>query len=267
MPVLFGLKLPPILGFFRVPLTWYAVFSHIQESNVAEVIISLTSITILIIVKMVINEKCKARFKIPIPIELLVMILATVISHYTHLHANYDVKVVGYIPSGLPTPKVPSLYHANNYIADSFIIAIVSFTLSISMAKMLSQKNQYAIDDNQEMFAYGMSYGVSAFFACFGGAQAPPRTLIHESCGGKTQMASLFSCVLVLFVCLFMGSLVEVGEVGNWISSCMLELSSKDAFSHAWTSSTYIWKYVKRSKCVNASWLKLNCGRTLCKVP
>ena len=211
VPILLGVKLSPILGLFRVPLTWYAVFTHITESNIAEVIISLTSITILVIVKMVINERCKARFKIPIPIELLVMILATLISHYTMLHDTYNVKVVGSIASGLPTPKVPSMYNAKAYILDAFMVAIVSFTLSISMAKLLSQKHQYTIDDNQEMFAYGMSYGVSAFLGCFGGAQAPPRTLIHESCGGKTQMAALFSSTLVLFVCLFMGSLVQVG--------------------------------------------------------
>ena len=63
----------------------------------------------------------------------------------------------------------------------------------------------------QELFALGASFFISSFFQVFPGTQAPPRSLVQESAGGKTQVAGLFSCVLVLLVCLVMGPALQVG--------------------------------------------------------
>ena len=60
------------------------------------------------------------------------------------------------------------------------------------------------------MFALGSSFLVSSFFGCFPGAQAPPRTFIQESAGGKTQVAGIISSVLVLMVCLFVAPVTQV---------------------------------------------------------
>ena len=68
----------------------------------------------------------------------------------------------------------------------------------------------YRIDDSQEMLAYGLGNLVCAFFSSFVGSQAPPRTLVHEATGGKTQLASMVSAVLVLLVFLFLGPFIQV---------------------------------------------------------
>lgn len=38
-------------------------------------------------------------------------------------------------------------------------------------------------------------------------AQAPPRSLVHDAAGGKSQVSGIVSAILVLFVCLFLGPL------------------------------------------------------------
>ena len=207
VPAMLGITIRGHTGIFKVPLTWYDIFDHITDTNICALITSLASLLILVVLKEVINERFKSRMKVPIPAELIVVIIATIASHYAHLHDAYNLKIVGSIPVGIPAPRVPPLSNAFSYLADTLVISIISFAISISMAKLMAKKHDYSIDVNQELFASGLCYGISAFFNSFAGAQAPPRTLVHESIGGKTQVSSLFSCGMVLIVCLFLGQL------------------------------------------------------------
>jgi len=56
---------------------------------------------------------------------------------------------VGYIKRGLPPPLIPSLDNADQLIVSAIIIAAVSLSVSISMAKMLSRKHTYKVSSNQ----------------------------------------------------------------------------------------------------------------------
>ena len=53
-----------------------------------------------------------------------------------------------FLPS-LPMPSIPNPTVAGGYLKDAFIIGIVAFTQSVSMAKILARKNNYSIDPNQ----------------------------------------------------------------------------------------------------------------------
>ncbi len=204
---LFGVKLPGHQGTFRVPMVYYELFRHIHHTNVTTLIIGLVCIVLLLIFREVISERFKKKLPVPIPSEFIVIILGTLISHFVNFHGRYNVKIVGTIPLGIPAPSVPPMTNASNYIADAIPIAILSFTISITMAKLLARKHRYPIDVNQELIAYGLMNGGSAFFGCFAGCQAPPRSLVNDATGGKTQMNSIFSCLLVLLVMLALGKL------------------------------------------------------------
>ncbi len=56
---------------------------------------------------------------------------------------------MGYIKRGLPPPLIPSLNNADQLIVSAIIIAAVSLSVSISMAKMLSRKHTYKVSSNQ----------------------------------------------------------------------------------------------------------------------
>ncbi len=56
---------------------------------------------------------------------------------------------MGYIKRGLPPPLIPSLDNADQLIVSAIIIAAVSLSVSISMAKMLSRKHTYKVSSNQ----------------------------------------------------------------------------------------------------------------------
>jgi MFS superfamily sulfate permease-like transporter len=87
------------------------------------------------------------------------VIIGTIISHFTHLHSQYGISVVGEIKRGLPLPVLPSFNHLNLLIVPAITIAAVSLSISISMAKMFSQKHGYKVSSNQvcimEVFVLG----------------------------------------------------------------------------------------------------------------
>lgn len=77
------------------------------------------------------------------------MIIGTVVSHLAHLHAEFNVSVVGKIERGLPPPSLPSLSTINQLIVPAMATAAVALSISISMAKMFSRKHGYKVSSNQ----------------------------------------------------------------------------------------------------------------------
>jgi MFS superfamily sulfate permease-like transporter len=75
--------------------------------------------------------------------------MGTMISHFTQFHSKYGVSVVGQIKRGLPLPSLPSLNNVDQLIVPAITIAVVSLSISISMAKMLSRKHSYKVSSNQ----------------------------------------------------------------------------------------------------------------------
>ena len=57
------------------------------------------------------------------------------------------------IASSLPSPTLPPLSLVPNILLDSFVITMVSYTISMSMALIFAQKLGYEVDSNQELMA------------------------------------------------------------------------------------------------------------------
>jgi len=52
-------------------------------------------------------------------------------------------------------------------IVDSFVTAIVSYVVSMSMALILAEGEDYVVDPNQELLALVMNKRIQYFFAMF----------------------------------------------------------------------------------------------------
>ncbi|ESO97396.1 hypothetical protein LOTGIDRAFT_114864, partial [Lottia gigantea] len=154
-------------GTGKIIKTFIEIFSNIKKTNIADLIISIVSIVILLTVKIFVNEKYKARLKIPIPIDLIVVVLSTIISYVSNFKDVYGVAIVGDIPTGMPPPILPNFESTPRVAKDSFVVAILIFALTISMAKLMAKLNNYELNNNQELVAYGMSNLFSSFFQCF----------------------------------------------------------------------------------------------------
>lgn len=159
------------------------------------------------------NEWLKPKLSrmcmVPVPIELIVVVSGTLLSRFIDLGSNYHIKTIGTIPTGFPAFEVPTMDLVQDIAIDGFIIAMVSYTISVSMALIFAQKLNYEIDFNQELLAMGSGNIVGSFFSCMPFAASLSRSAIQESTGGKTQIASLISCGLLTFVLLWIGPFFE----------------------------------------------------------
>lgn len=86
---------------------------------------------------------------------------------------------------------------------------MVSYTITISMALIFAQKLNYKINSNQELLAMGLSNVVGSFFACMPVSASLSRSLIQQTVGGRTQIASVVSCMILLTILLWMGPFFE----------------------------------------------------------
>lgn len=147
---------------------------------------------------------------LPVPIELIVVVTGTLVSQFMDLSKNYGIKTIGTIPTGFPAFELPDLDLSKQLVVDGFIIAMVSYTVSVSMALIFAQKLCYEIDFNQELLALGTSNVFGSFFSCLPLSASLSRSAIQESTGGRTQIASLVSCGLLTFVLLWIGPFFEL---------------------------------------------------------
>lgn len=76
-----------------------AVLSDISNTNVTTLILGLACIVFLYAVKDL-NERFKKKLPIPIPGEIIVVIVSTGVSYGLSLSDDYQVDVVGKIPAG-----------------------------------------------------------------------------------------------------------------------------------------------------------------------
>lgn len=75
------------------------MLSDITSTNVSSLILGLVCIVFLYAVKDV-NERFKKKLPVPIPGEIIVVIVSTGVSFGMSLASDYDVGVVGKIPTG-----------------------------------------------------------------------------------------------------------------------------------------------------------------------
>ncbi|XP_033882328.2 prestin-like isoform X1 [Acipenser ruthenus] len=205
---LFGIETKRYSGPLSVIYSFIAVVSKITTTNTAAITVALICIVFLVGVKEI-NERFKKKLPVPIPGEIIVVIISTGVSYGMKLHENYGVDVVGEIPVGLLPPAVPDFSIFAAVITDSFAIAIVGFSMAASMSKIFALKHGYTVNGNQELIALGLCNFSGSFFQTFAVTCSMSRSLVQESTGGKTQIAGLLASIVVLLVIVAIGFVFE----------------------------------------------------------
>uniref|UniRef100_H2YJM2 STAS domain-containing protein n=1 Tax=Ciona savignyi TaxID=51511 RepID=H2YJM2_CIOSA len=177
-----------------------------RERVSATVIISAICVIFLLGVKEI-NERFKKKLPlgIPIPGEIIVVIVGTGVSYGADLAGNFGVQIIGEIPSGLPVPQVPPVDKFSSIVGSAIPIAIIGYAVAVSMAKIFGGTFGYKISPNQELVAYGVANITSSFFFCFPAFPSMSRSCVQVDSGGKTQLVAILSALLMLLVLLWIG--------------------------------------------------------------
>nr|XP_017536315.2 solute carrier family 26 member 10 isoform X9 [Manis javanica] len=185
-------------------MTLAAVLTALPRSSPAELTISALSLALLVPIKEL-NVRFRDRLPTPIPGEIVLVLLASVLCFTSSLDTRYNVQIVGLLPGGFLQPHLPNLAELPRILADSLPIALVTFAVSVSLASIYADKYNYTIDSNQELLAHGVSNLISSLFSCFPNSATLATTSLLVDAGGNTQLAGLFSCIVVLSVLLWLG--------------------------------------------------------------
>ncbi|XP_070473153.1 prestin isoform X1 [Equus przewalskii] len=185
-----------------------AVLQNVKNLNVCSLGVGLMVFGLLLGGKEF-NERFKEKLPAPIPLEFFAVVMGTGISAGFNLQESYNVDVVGTLPLGLLPPANPdtSLFHL--VYVDAIAIAIVGFSVTISMAKTLANKHGYQVDGNQELIALGLCNSIGSLFQTFSISCSLSRSLVQEGTGGKTQLAGCLASLMILLVILATGFLFE----------------------------------------------------------
>uniref|UniRef100_A0A5S6R137 STAS domain-containing protein n=1 Tax=Trichuris muris TaxID=70415 RepID=A0A5S6R137_TRIMR len=209
VPALFGLVVSSHQGAGQLLMHYMELFSIISDTNWSTFIGSMICISFLLSVKLFVDPISKRKLRVPVPSELIVVIVGTVVSYVAKLPERYHTKVVGEIPAGFPVPHVPRFDLMEKLVLDTLILAIVAYSLSVSLAKMYAKKHNYKINPYQEFFAYSGMNIVGSFFQCWPASNSTSRILIYEGAGAKTQLAAIIGTLIVVITILFIAPYLE----------------------------------------------------------
>ncbi|CDW55146.1 Prestin [Trichuris trichiura] len=210
LPSAFGIKGLPTVGHpFAVIRFYGCFFMRIMKTNWVTLITSAVCIFTLAVTKQHIAPLWKRRLKFPLPIEIIVVIICTIASYLIDLPGNYQVDIVGEVPSGLLPPRLPRWDLISRMVPDAISVGIVAYSICISLAKLFAKKHDYRLLPNQEWFALGLVNTCSSFFSCHPTCASLSRTALQDSQGGQTQVAAVVGALVIMFVLLFLAPFVK----------------------------------------------------------
>ncbi|KAM4022956.1 solute carrier family 26 member 6-like [Anomaloglossus baeobatrachus] len=205
---LFGIRMSQKTAPLSLIYTIVKIFSRITETHIGSLVTSIIAIFLLLILKFL-NEKFISRLLVPVPIELIMLIVSTGVSYAVGLDRKFGIESVGHIPVGLKTPMLPDFSLFGDIVGNAFTIAVVGYAITISLGKVFASKHGYKVDSNQELIAIGFSNFVGSFFQCFAISASVSRSLVQESTGGNTQVASAVASFVVFIIILRAGELFQ----------------------------------------------------------
>ena len=176
-----------------------------------------------------------------VPGPLVVVGLATALSAFFNF-AGLGIRVVGEVPSQLPTPilPIPQGIDPGDLILGAVAVLIVSFGSGIVTARSFGAKNGYPVDANRELFGFGAANLASGLFGGFPVSASDSRTAINDLMGGKTQLAGIVSAAAVAFTVVFLADALAVlptPALGAVLASAAISLIDWQSLWHLWRIS------------------------------
>ena len=134
----------------------------------------------------------------------IILVFASILFVYS-LDGATNLRTVGHIPTGLPSFLIPDVDPQIwlSILPGSFIIALVTYIESYSIATTLATKEQKTINSQQELFALSAANIGAGLTGAYPVAGSFSRSSVNYFSGAKTPMSSLICALVIIGSLLF----------------------------------------------------------------
>jgi high affinity sulfate transporter 1 len=138
-----------------------------------------------------------------VPGILIAVVAATVAVAAFDLARRAGISVLGPLPQGLPSPRLPFVRVDDllPILTGGLAVALVSFADTSVLSRTYATRSRSPVDPNQEMVGLGVGNLAAAFFQGFPISSSSSRTPVAEAAGAKTQLTGVvgaFAIALLL---------------------------------------------------------------------
>ena len=206
-----------------------ALFESIPHANLYSVAIGLGAFVIVRLMK---------KYAPKAPAALIALILTTVIVAVFGLDQK-GVKVLGAMPSGLPSLTLPNVPLSDYLRLLPGAMAVVGITLceALLLVRSCSRKHNTKADGNQVLFAYGMASIASGFTGSLVSGPSASRTAAMDAAGSRTQLSSLVAAGTVALVMVFFTkelAYLPTAALAGVVASAVLNLIEVEELRELW---------------------------------
>ena len=168
------------------------------------------------------------------------------------------VAIVGAVPAGLPAFSftVPDMALVKTLLLPAFLISVIGFVESVSVAQTLAAKRRQRIDPNQELIALGaanLGSGLSGGYVVTGGFA---RSVVNFDAGAQTPAAGVFTAVGMAVATLFLTPLIHYLPKATLAATIIVAVLALVDFR----MMREIWVYSKRDFLAMAATVALTLG-------
>ena len=197
LPKLFGVKGGGEYFFERVVV----LGGQLPDTNLAVLAFGLAALALLLL-----GEK----FLPGRPIALIVVVLSIIVLSVTPL-ADLGFKVVGALPTGLPSFRPPELRvrDVDGVIPLAFACLLLAYVESVSAARALAQAHGDAVDPRQELLGLGAANLAAGLFQAYPVAGGLSQSSVNDKAGAKTPLALVFASLTIALCLMYLAGLLS----------------------------------------------------------
>ena len=143
-----------------------------------------------------------------IPSALVALVVASIVAYFL----QWDVPIIGEIPSGLPSLKVDGFFSIDSsvyfLIAEyAIVLAVLGSIDSLLTSVIADNMTKTKHNSNRELIGQGIGNAIAAIFGGIPGAGATKGTVININSGGRTRLSGTIHGLFLLAVLLGLGKL------------------------------------------------------------
>jgi high affinity sulfate transporter 1 len=146
-----------------------------------------------------------------VPGILIAVVAATVAVAAFDLAKRAGVSVLGPLPQGLPSPRLP-FAHVDDLVPilmGGVAVALVSFADTSVLSRTYAARLRTPVDPNQEMVGLGIANLAAAFFQGFPISSSSSRTPVAEAAGAKTQVTGVVGAIAIAVLLILAPQLLQ----------------------------------------------------------